>query len=87
MDYSDALRLIRNGGRVARSSWVEPGKYIYWVGQSQTTLPDGSPVELAGHPLFYRPAKGDRGLGLVEPYAPGPDAQSADDWYEVEAPG
>ncbi|MCF6524997.1 hypothetical protein [Streptomyces sp. JJ36] len=85
MDYSEALRRIRAGGRVSRRSWIQPGKYVYWVQPSETTLPDGSPVELAGHALFYRPAKGARGIGQVEPYYAGPDAQGADDWYDVDA--
>ncbi len=82
MDFSDALRAMKAGRCVARGSWLEPGKYIYRVPPANTSLPDGSCVEQSATYLFYRPAKGVR--GLVEPYAPLPDALEADDWYPVE---
>ena len=77
MDFPDALRHIKAGGRVARRSWIEPGKYIYWVPASTTVTPDGQTVELAGHALFFRPHKGER--GLAEPWVPLPDALAATD--------
>lgn len=81
MDFSDALRAMKAGARVSRSSWKEPGKYIYRVEPRETTLPNGQKVEHSAEYLFYRPAKGDH--GLVEPYAPLPDALETDDWYVV----
>jgi hypothetical protein len=30
MDFSDALREIKNGGTVARSGWNGKGQWIYW---------------------------------------------------------
>jgi hypothetical protein len=85
MDYSEALRVIKAGGRVSRRSWIEPGKYVYWVAASETTLPDGTPVERSAEALFYRPGKGERQIGLVESYSPASDAQVADDWYDIDA--
>lgn len=82
MDFSDALRAMKEGHRVSRASWKEPGKYIYRVPPHETTLPDGTTVEQSATYLFYRPAKGDH--GLVEPYAPLPDALEGEDWYIVE---
>ncbi|MEU2086864.1 MW1434 family type I TA system toxin [Streptomyces albus] len=82
MDFSDALRAMKTGHRVARSSWLEPGKYVYRVPPQDTTLPDGTRVRQSATYLFYRPAKGPG--GLVEPYAPLPDALEAGDWYVVD---
>lgn len=82
MDFPDALRAMKDGGRVARRSWIEPGKYIYRVPPRITALPGGGTVEHAAEYLFYRPHKGEH--GLVESYAPLPDALEADDWYVVE---
>ncbi|MEV0263889.1 hypothetical protein AB0I49_21470 [Streptomyces sp. NPDC050617] len=86
MDFSDALRALKAGRCMARGSWVEPGKYIYRV-PANTSLEDGSSAEHSATHLFYRPAKGAR--GLVEPYTPLPytplpDALEAGDWYLVE---
>ncbi|MFI0220639.1 Thoeris anti-defense Tad2 family protein [Streptomyces lydicus] len=81
MDFSEALRAMKDGHHVARDSWKEPGKYIYRVPPKESTLPDGTTVEQSATYLFYRPAKGAR--GLVEPYAPLPDALETDDWYIV----
>lgn len=85
MDYSEALRAMKDGYRVARRSWIEPGKFVFRKPPYMTTLPDGSTVEHAAEYLFYRPAKGAH--GLVEPYAPLPDAQEAEDWYVVDEEG
>ncbi|NBM18508.1 MW1434 family type I TA system toxin [Streptomyces sp. GC420] len=82
MDYSEALRAIKDGRRVARRSWIEPGKYIYWVPASETTTPDGEVRDLVGHAMFFRPQKSPR--GAVEPWLPSFDAQSGDDWYDVD---
>ncbi|MGP4114003.1 Thoeris anti-defense Tad2 family protein [Streptomyces sp. 4N509B] len=82
MDFSDALRAVKDGARIARRSWIEPGKYIYRVPPRTTTLPDGNSVEHSAEYLFYRPHKGEH--GLVEPYAPLPDALEADDWYVLD---
>lgn len=82
MDYSDALRAMKQGRRVARISWKEPGKYIYREPPRDATLPDGTVVEHAAEYLFYRPHKGM--YGLVESYAPLADAMEAEDWYLVE---
>lgn len=85
MDYSEALRIIKAGGRVSRRSWIEPGKFVYWVPASETTLPDGTVVERSAEALFYRPAKGARQIGLVESYSPASDAQVAEDWFDIDA--
>ncbi|WP_432097649.1 Thoeris anti-defense Tad2 family protein [Streptomyces sp. bgisy100] len=82
MDFSDALHAMKDGRRVARDSWKEPGKYIYRVPARETLLPDGGRVEHSAEYLFYRPHKGTH--GLVEPYAPLPDALETDDWYVVD---
>lgn len=81
MDYSDALRAMKTGQRIARRSWIEPGKYVYWVPPGQTTTPDGIARDLVGHALFFRPHKGER--GMVEPWLPSFDAQAGCDWYVV----
>jgi hypothetical protein len=82
MDFSDALRAMKAGRRVARSSWIEPGKYVYWVPPTQTTTPDGKVCDLVGYALFFRPHKGPR--GTVEPWLPTFDGAAADDWYDVD---
>ncbi|MBR7673562.1 Thoeris anti-defense Tad2 family protein [Streptomyces daliensis] len=85
MDYSDALRVIKAGGRVARRSWVEPGKYIFWTPAATVETPDGRCVERVGHALFFRPFKGEN--GQVEPWLPSFDAQAGEDWYDLGTEG
>ena len=80
MDYSEALRAMKErGARVARASWREPGKYVYWQPARAVQTPDGRQRTLVGHCLFVRPHK-----GTVEPWLPSFDAQAADDWYDVD---
>ncbi|MGD9482910.1 MW1434 family type I TA system toxin [Streptomyces sp. TRM70308] len=81
MNFGDAWRALQDGHRVARASWVEPGKYVYRIPGGRAVLPGGREVEQTAIYLFYRPAKGDG--GLVEPYAPLADALEARDWYVV----
>lgn len=82
MDFSDALRVMKAGQRVSRRGWIEPGKYIYWVGASTVRTPDGQVVEQPAHALFFRPHKGE--AGQAEPWLPSFDALAAEDWYVVE---
>lgn len=84
MDFSQALRAMKDGHRVSRKGWTEPGKYVYWVPESTVRTPDGLPRRLVAHALFFRPHKGPD--GTVEPWLPSFDAQAADDWYVVEEP-
>lgn len=80
MDYSEALGALKAGRRISRRSWIEPGKYVYWVPGSTITTPDGATRTLVAHALFVRPHKDS-----AEPWLPSFDAQSADDWFDADA--
>ncbi|MFF0445901.1 MW1434 family type I TA system toxin [Streptomyces sp. NPDC004609] len=82
MDFSEALRAIKAGARVTRTSWVEPGKYVYWEPSREVRTPDGAVRDLVGHAVFVRPHKGSR--GVAEPWLPTFDGMAGDDWAVVE---
>jgi hypothetical protein len=85
MDFSEALRAMKDDGVcVTRASWVEPGKYVYWVPASTVRTPDGVVRDLVGYGVFVRPHKGQR--GVAEPWLPSFDALHADDWTVVTVP-
>lgn len=82
MDFSDALRALRAGHRVTRTSWIEPGKYLYWVPSGEVRTPDGLVRDFVGYAVFVRPGKGAR--GTAEPVLPSFDGLAGEDWEIVE---
>ncbi|MFF6973366.1 Thoeris anti-defense Tad2 family protein [Streptomyces tsukubensis] len=82
MDYSEALRALKSGCCITRASWLEPGKYVYWVPPSSKRTPDGEVRDFVGYAVFVRPHKGER--GGAEPWLPSFDALNADDWEIVD---
>ncbi|WP_165988438.1 MW1434 family type I TA system toxin [Streptomyces sp. YIM 98790] len=80
MNYSEALSALKAGRRIARRSWIEPGKWVSWKPAEEVTAPDGRVFTQVAHALFWRPNK-----GTTEPWLPSFDAQAGDDWYDVDA--
>jgi hypothetical protein len=85
MDYSDALQAMKSGNRVTRTSWIEPGKYVYWMPPSEVRTPTGAVMDLVGYPVFVRPDKGER--GVAEPCLPTFDGLAGNDWVIVDDDG
>ncbi|MEU8836865.1 hypothetical protein [Streptomyces sp900116325] len=40
MDFSAAMEPLKDGRRMARRSWVQPGKYVYVEAESMTSTPE-----------------------------------------------
>jgi len=80
MDFSAALELLKDGRRMARRSWIQPGKYLYLEPESVCVSPDGQTRRLAAH-LRFVTADGTVQVGVQPSHA----GLLADDWYDVEA--
>ncbi|WP_344632003.1 Thoeris anti-defense Tad2 family protein [Streptomyces glaucosporus] len=80
MDFSAALELLRAGRRMARRSWIQPGKYVYLEPESVCVSPDGRSRTLAAH-LRFVTADGTVQVGVQPSHA----GLLADDWYDVDA--
>ncbi|MTE17908.1 DUF2829 domain-containing protein [Streptomyces sp. TRM43335] len=80
MDFSAALELLRDGRRMARRSWIQPGKYVYLEPESACVSPDGRSRRLAAH-LRFVTADGTVQAGVQPSHA----GLLADDWYDVDA--
>ncbi|SFK98021.1 Thoeris anti-defense Tad2 family protein [Streptomyces pini] len=81
MDFSAALELLRDGRRMARRGWIQPGKYVYLEPESVCVGPDGRSRPLAAH-LRFVTADGTVQAGVQPSHA----GLLADDWYDVDAP-
>ncbi|WP_158239659.1 Thoeris anti-defense Tad2 family protein [Streptomyces carminius] len=82
MNFSAALELLRSGRRVARRSWIQPGKYVYLEPESVCVSPDGRTRRLAAH-LRFVTADGTVQAGVQPSHA----GLLADDWYSVDEAG
>ncbi|WP_406402034.1 MW1434 family type I TA system toxin [Streptomyces uncialis] len=82
MEFSEALRAMKLGACITRTSWIEPGKYVYWLPATTVRTPDGLIRDFVGHAVFVRPHKGDS--GVAEPWLPSFDALAGDDWAVVD---
>ncbi|MFD1829532.1 MULTISPECIES: Thoeris anti-defense Tad2 family protein [Streptomyces] len=80
MDFSAALELLREGRRVARRGWIQPGKYVYLEPESVCVSPDGRSRRLAAH-LRFVTADGTVQAGVQPSHA----GLLANDWYDVDA--
>ncbi len=86
MDFSDALRMIKNGKRVTRQGWTGANMFVFLVPGSTFTVnrppllgiyPEGTQVDYRPH-IDVRDAK-----GMVGPWTPSGVDLMADDWQEV----
>ncbi|MEU3279178.1 Thoeris anti-defense Tad2 family protein [Streptomyces antibioticus] len=80
MNFSAALELMKKGRRLARHSWVQPGKYVYLEPESVCVTPDNETRELAAH-LRFVTADGVVQVGVQPSHA----GLLADDWYDIDA--
>ncbi|MGW5020988.1 Thoeris anti-defense Tad2 family protein [Streptomyces cacaoi] len=80
MDFTAALRLLRGGHRLARRSWIQPGKYVYLEPAALCTGPEGTERTLVAH-LRFVTADGTVQVGVQPSHA----GLLADDWYDVDA--
>jgi hypothetical protein len=79
MDFSAALESLKNGRRMARRSWIQPGKYVYLEPESACVSPDGRSRTLAAH-LRFVTADGTVQAGVQPSHA----GLLADDWYDID---
>lgn len=86
MDFSDALRVVKAHGRVARSGWNGKGMFIFLVPGSifkvnreplTSILGEGTEVSYHGH-VDMRTANGQ-----IVPWLCSQTDMLADDWVEV----
>ncbi|NGO72539.1 Thoeris anti-defense Tad2 family protein [Streptomyces boncukensis] len=82
MDFSAALELMKSGRRMARRSWIQPGKYVYLEPESICLTPDKEEHTLAAH-LRFVTADGTVQVGVQPSHA----GLLADDWYDVDGEG
>ncbi|HEX5569526.1 MAG TPA: MW1434 family type I TA system toxin [Streptomyces sp.] len=82
MDFSMALELLKAGHRMARRSWIQPGKYVYLEPESTCVSPDDRTRTLTAH-LRFVTADGSVQVGVQPSHA----GLLADDWYDVDAEG
>jgi hypothetical protein len=80
MDFSAALELLKDGRRMARRSWVQPGKYVYLEPESVCITPDNLDRTLAAH-LRFVAADGTVQVGVQPSHA----GLFAEDWYDIDA--
>lgn len=81
MDFSAALELMKNDGRrMARRSWVQPGKYVYLEPETVCITPDNLDRTLEAH-LRFVTADGTVQAGVQPSHA----GLLAEDWYDIDA--
>lgn len=85
MEFSAALRIVKNGGRVWRLGWNGKGMFIFLVPGSTFKVnrapllgiyPEGTEINYHGH-IDMRTAQ-----GLVVPWVASQSDLLADDWQE-----
>lgn len=88
MDFSDALRHVKGGGRVARAGWNGKGMFIFLVSGSKfivnrepllSIMGEGTEVQYHAH-VDMKTADGQ-----VVPWLCSQTDMLADDWVIVEA--
>jgi hypothetical protein len=86
MDFSDALRIVKSGGRAARAGWNGKNMFIFLVPGSRFTvnrepllsiLGEGTQVDYHGH-VDMRTANGQ-----IVPWLCSQTDLLADDWVEA----
>lgn len=86
LDFSDALRLVKSGKRVARSGWNGKGMFVFLVPGSTFKVnrapllgiyPEGTEIKYGGH-IDMRTADGS-----IVPWLASQTDLLADDWAEV----
>ena len=86
MDFSDALRLVKAGKKVAREGWNGKGMFIFLVAGSRFKVnrppllgiyPEGTEIDYHGH-VDLRSA-----TGQIVPWNPSQTDMLAEDWAEV----
>lgn len=82
MDFSAALELLNSGQRMARRSWVQPGKYVYLEPESACITPDNLDSTLVAH-LRFVTADGTVQVGVQPSHA----GLLAEDWYDIDDKG
>jgi len=81
MEFSEALVLLKQGRRLARQGWVQPGKYVYLEPEGTCTTPDGEQRTLIAH-LRFVTADGTVQTGVQPSHA----GLLAEDWYDLDNP-
>lgn len=82
-DFSDALRHVKAGKRVARLGWKNPGKYVFLQLPSEVYNDYMAEIEdTESQPVFVSAFLCWRNdAGKYVPYLPSQDAILADDWF------
>ncbi|RXS65321.1 DUF2829 domain-containing protein [Streptomyces sp. TM32] len=80
MNFSAALELMRHDGRrMARRSWIQPGKYVYLEPEASCLTPDNRDRTLEAH-LRFVTANGTVQVGVQPSHA----GLLAEDWYDID---
>jgi hypothetical protein len=88
MDFGQALAVVKNGGRVARSAWGDGGAFLYLVPGStfQVNRPPLLGIYPEGTEIRYQPHIDIQASdGSCAPWQPSQDALMAEDWETVAA--
>ena len=80
MDFSDALKLLRQGKLMARHSWQQPGKYVFLAPERKVECPDGVERTIEPHLLFV-----DHSRAVRVGDQPSHSGLFGDDWYVVSS--
>lgn len=89
MDIGQAVRVLRDGGRVARRGWNGQGMWLVLVPSSTFTVEEGRPLgsaapHLVGERVEYREHIDIRTTsGRIGPWVSNSGDLLADDWYVV----
>lgn len=86
VDFSEALRKLKNGARVARAGWSGSGMFIYLVPGSRFAVSrppllgiyeEGTEIDYRSH-IDMRDAQ-----GMFAPWLASQTDLLAEDWYQV----
>lgn len=87
MDFSDALRLVKAGSKVARAGWNGKNMFVFLVSGSNFTVnrPPLLGIYPEGTPISYRPHIDMRTAdGEIVPWVASQSDLIAEDWELVD---
>jgi hypothetical protein len=81
LDFSDALALVKRGGRVAREGWNGKGMWLFFTDNWSSSVSGNAPENFHQKPWIGMKTADD---GFV-PWVASQSDLLADDWEEVSA--
>lgn len=88
MDFSDALRRIKRGAKLARRGWNGSGQFVYRVGEGRydptTDVGNDIAADQPDGKVPYRPYYALKTVqGDIATWVPSSSDMDADDWVDV----